>query len=230
MSATSLLFLSGAGLPEWIWDATRAALSETSVIAPRPARKDADVSGYAEAALEAAPAGPLTLVAHSAGGVIAAEVTTLAPERIHGVLGVTAVIPTAGRSFASSMPFPTRLLLPMILKLAGTRPPESSIRKSLAAGVDQIRVDRLIHDFTPETRAYFTSALSTEIVAPVRGYVTSNDDAELPIALQKRYAAKLQPTFFRSLTGGHLPMLRDPHQLARAIRNFQKVVDEQVHS
>ncbi|MGL4340420.1 MAG: alpha/beta hydrolase [Rhodoglobus sp.] len=226
MTTTSLLFLSGAGLPAWIWDAPRAALPDASVVAPRPVGPDGDVRAYALAAIDAAPDGPLTIVAHSAGGVIAAEVASLIPERIHGVLGISAVIPLAGHSFTSSLPFPNRILLPIILRLAGTRPPEALIRKTLAAGVDEALVSRLIRDFSPEPRSYFTSRVPTDIVAPVSGYITSDDDLEMPMAQQKKYAARLQPTFLRNLTGGHLPMLRDPKQLAVTISEFQKTVND----
>lgn len=86
--------------------------------------------------------------------------------------------------------------------------------------------DRLIQDFTPEPHSYFTSSAASELVAPVRGYLTSDDDLELPVALQSRYSAKLRPTFVRSLTGGHLPMLRQPNQLAAAITAFQNAATE----
>lgn len=225
MTTSSLLFLSGAGLPGWIWDDTRAALPEAGDVAPRPFAPDADVDAYARQALEAAHDGPLTIVAHSAGGVIAAQLAMLAPGRVVGVLAVTAVIPKAGHSFVSSMPYPNRLLLPTILRLAGTRPPDTTIRTSLAAGVDTATTDRLINDFTPESRAYFTSCVSAELTAPVRGYVTTSDDAELPIALQHRYATRLRPTFTRTLTSGHLPMLTHPNQLAETITDFHNDID-----
>ncbi len=224
MTRTSLLFLSGAGLPDWIWDATRAALPEEGVVASRPAARDADVSAYARSALDCAPEGQLTLVAHSAGGVIATEICALAPERVRGVLAVAAVIPKNGHSFTSSMPFPNRIILPVILKFAGTRPPESAIRNTLAAGVDEASLGRLIEDFSPETRTYFTSRVSSELTVPVRGYLRTTDDQELPAALQRVYAARLQPTFTRALSGGHLPMLTQPNQLAAVIAEFHAKV------
>ncbi|MGL4340749.1 MAG: hypothetical protein ACRCSP_10070 [Rhodoglobus sp.] len=115
--------------------------------------------------------------------------------------------------------------MPIILKLAGTGLPEEYIRRTLGAGVDEALVDRLVQDFTPESRSYFTYKVHTEIVAPVCGYITIT--GALPMPQQNRYAARLQPAFLRNLTGGQLPMLRYPKQLAGTISDFQKVVNEQ---
>ncbi len=217
---TSVLLLSGAGLPPWIWDQVRQHLPVASAVAAR-ATTPASVGDHARAALASAPQGDsLVLVAHSAGGVVAGEVTALAPGRVAAVLGVCAVVPAAGGSFTSSLPLPQRLLLPLVMRVAGTRPPESAVRRGLAAGLDEDTVERLLRDLTPEDRAYFTGRTQPGPPAPVRGYVTTADDAELPPALQQRYLARLAPTFRRELPGGHLPMLLHPRELAAAISEF----------
>ena len=123
-SHPSILFLGGAGLPAWIWDDVRRRLSgshETRV-APRPVRSGAGVRDYADAAIGSMAADRFVVVAHSAGGVVGAEVMRLAPERVAGFLGVCAVVPQGGGSFITAMPVPNRWMLSAVMRLAGTRP------------------------------------------------------------------------------------------------------------
>ena len=220
---TPLLFISGAGLPAWIWDGVREGLPGPAIVAPRPALGAANVSDYARAALSAAPEGTFTVVAHSSGGIVASDLVRLAPERVAGVLAVAAVIPAAGRSFTSSLPFPHRYVLPLVMRIAGTRPPESAVRKGLAAGLEEATVQRLIEGLEPEPRTYFTSRPEPSEAlqaVPRRGYIVATDDVELPPAQQRRFAARLGATFLSELPGGHLPMLADPAGLRSAINDF----------
>ncbi|WP_077488759.1 alpha/beta fold hydrolase [Sinomonas mesophila] len=217
---TPLLFISGAGLPAWIWDSVRERMKPPSVVAPHPG--SGSVTDYAQAALEASPGQDVTVVAHSAGGVVASELTRLAPERIAGVLGVAAVIPTAGGSFVSSTPFPNRLLLPLVLRVAGTRPPDSAIRSGLGSGLDDATIERLIADFEPEPLSYFTSRTDSNTLRtqPRKGYIVTTEDRELPPAAQRRYADRLGPAFRSEVPAGHLPMLSHPAAVAAAIEEF----------
>lgn len=223
-SRSSLIFFSGAGLPTWIWDDVRAELADPGIVAPRPSTTST-VSDYAQAALDAAPSGPLTLVAHSSGGLVATELAAMAPHRVVAVLAIAAVIPLPNRSFTASLPFPQRLVLPMLLRLMGTRPPGATIRASVAVSVSENVVERLVQDFTPEPRQYFTTP-SRGGIAPVRGYLTTTDDAELPPTLQSRYASLLDPTARYTLATGHHPMLTEPRAVAEAIAAFRDLVDD----
>ncbi|MGL5809920.1 MAG: alpha/beta fold hydrolase [Nocardioides sp.] len=219
---TSLLFISGAGLPAWVWDQVRDRLAPTSAVAPRPGTDQATVTDYAQAALEAAPAEDFILVVHSAGGIVASEVARLAPDRVAGLLAVSAVVPGPDDSFVSCLPFPKRLILPLVLRLAGTRPPESAIRKSLADGLDESTTARLIADLDPEPRSFFTTCTTSGLAATSMptGYVVTTDDRELPTGLQRRYADRLTPSFRTRIPCGHLPMLAAPDALAAAITQF----------
>ncbi|MFF2369172.1 alpha/beta hydrolase [Agromyces sp. NPDC058110] len=218
---TIAMIVSGAGLPDWLWDDVRARLKMPTRIAPKPADSDATVTEYARAALVAAHSGRILLVAHSAGGVVASEIAALAaPGQIAGIVGVTAVIPPSGGSFTSAMPFPQNVMLPVVLRVAGTRPPESAIRNALASGIDPTAADRLVADFTPEPRQYFTSRVrDTEPLRalPTRSYLLTTDDAEFPIGQQERFAARMRPHTLIRVQSGHLPMLTHPDDVAGAI-------------
>lgn len=216
-----LLLLSGAGLPGWIWDDVRKELAgaHPTAVAERPQHDGASLREYAAAALASAPWERFAVVAHSSGGTVVAALVALAPERVTAVLAVSAVVPKPGRSFVTSMPFPQRLVLNVAMQFAGTRPPDSAIRKGVAAGLDQETADRIVADFTPESvRLYRDKPTGT--FPEHRGYLTTTRDAELPAALQRRFASNLAPTWTGSVDTGHLPMLEAPESLARSIENF----------
>lgn len=221
-SHPSILFLGGAGLPAWIWDDVRRRLSgshETRV-APRPVRSGAGVRDYADAAIGSMAADRFVVVAHSAGGVVGAEVMRLAPERVAGFLGVCAVVPQAGGSFITAMPVPNRWMLSAVMRLAGTRPPESAIRKILTHGLDDHVTDRLIADFNPEPQGYYRERIGEQSWKGMRGYAATTNDRELPAALQRQFAANLGVGWQHELSTGHLPMLENPEALTATITTF----------
>ncbi|GAA1749056.1 alpha/beta hydrolase [Aeromicrobium alkaliterrae] len=219
--APTLLLLSGAGLPAWIWDETRAALGShrPGVVGPRP-RGSASLEDHARAVLDLAAEGDLALVAHSAGAVVAHEVARLAPGRVRSVLLVSGVVPPSEGSFVSAMPAPQRYVLPLVLRLAGTRPPASAVRKGLAAGLDPEVQDRLVAEMEPESRAYFTDPVGAGGLPRRVGYVTTTRDRELTPALQARFADRSGAAWRRDLASGHLPMLEAPEALASLVDEF----------
>ena len=218
-----ILFLSGAGLPAWIWDDVRQILGEPHHVrvAARPAHSaDARLRDYAEAAIGSAPTGRFAIVAHSSGGVIGAEVARLVPERVSAFLAVTAVIPDPGGSFISAMPAPNRWMLGMVMRLAGTRPPDSAIRRGLAHGLDNQATDRIIADFTPESPGLYRDKVARHSWSGRRGYVLTNHDRGLPIALQRRCAQRLGAAWRDDLDTGHLPMIEAAQALTGSIVRF----------
>ena len=221
-SGQSILLLSGAGLPAWIWDDVRDRLgaSYDTQVAPRPDNGAAGLRDYAEAAIGSVSAERVTIVAHSAGGVVGAEVARLNPERVSGFLAVSAVVPPPGGSFVTAMPVPNRWILSVAMRFAGTRPPDSAIRKTLAHGLDGEIVDRLIADFTPESQGFYRDRISTRPWNGWRGYATTTGDRELRPALQQRFAGRLDVSWRRELATGHLPMLEDPETLGEIITSF----------
>lgn len=222
MSIQTVVLVSGAGLPGWIWDGLRAELGDNNtVVAERAPGGDASIADHAEAALAGTNEERVLVVAHSVGGVIAQEMLRRAPERVSGVLGLSAAFPRAGQSFAGAMPFPQRVVLPVLLRLAGTRPPESAIRSGAAAGLPAEVTDRIVADFATESRALFTGRVQ-EGGGGVFGYVSTTADRELPVALQRRFAGTVGARWLRDLATGHLPMIEDPAAVARAVRDFSR--------
>jgi pimeloyl-ACP methyl ester carboxylesterase len=216
-----LLLLSGAGLPAWIWTDSIGALGESfpAAVAQRPSNDNATLRDYALAALESAPWDNFVIVAHSLGGVVGAELVRHAPERVSAFLGVSAVIPRPGASFVTSMPLPNRIILSLAMRISGTRPPDSALRK-LAAGVDEGAAKRLIDEFAPESLNVYTDKLQGHAFPAKRGYISTNQDNELPENLQKRFVSNLDPTWQDSMSTGHLPMLEAPADFAENVQLF----------
>jgi pimeloyl-ACP methyl ester carboxylesterase len=217
-----ILLLSGAGLPVWIWDQAREELaaSHPTMVAERPGHDRASLAEYAAAALDSAPWQRFAVVAHSSGGAVAAQIVTLAPDRVGAFLAVTAVVPKPGRSFVASMPLPNRLVLSLAMRLAGTRPPDAAIRRGVASRVDTETADRIVADFNPESVRLYRDTLPGGSFPEHRGYLSTSQDAALPIGLQQRFAHNLDTSWNESLDSGHLPMLEAPAALARQIDNF----------
>lgn len=219
-SSETILFLSGAGLSPWIWDDVRRELPFASVVAPRPTVEAPSLRDYAEAAIAAVDDDTFTVVAHSIGGVVASEILRLAPERVNGVLAVSAVVPRSGESFVSAMPFPNRVILPLALRLGGTRPPESAIRRGLGHGLDETLADRIVTDFTTEPRELYLDRTRGHSWTGRAGYLMTTQDRELPESMQQRFAGRLAGDWRESIPTGHLPMLQDSSETAASIARF----------
>lgn len=218
---TPLLFLGGAGLPAWIWDGVRAELPADSVVGTYPKRPDAHLEHYAAAVLEQAPEGGFTIVAHSIGGVVATQLAATAPDRVAGILGITASFPAPGTSFLAALPAPQRILMRLILRVAGTRPPEKAIRSGLCAGLDEATTTRIVTEFAPESSHLYRDTVPPRTLPGHTGYVITTADTQLPVPLQRTHATELSARFRREIPTGHLPMLQAPAELATTIKEFR---------
>jgi pimeloyl-ACP methyl ester carboxylesterase len=218
-----IVFLSGAGLPAWIWDDVGHILAgrHDVRVAARPGPgADTRIRHYAEAAVASVPAGGFTIVAHSSGGVIGAEIVRLVPDRVSAFLAVSAVIPQPGGSFLAAIPAPKRWVVGTAIRIAGTRPPDSAIRRGLAHGIDADVADRLVADFTPESPRLYRDQTARRAWTGRRGYVVTTRDSQLSVAQQRRCAERLGASWRDDLDTGHLPMIENPEALARSIARF----------
>lgn len=214
-----ILFLSGAGLLPWIWDDVRSALPVESRVADYP-RGDASLETYADAALAAADGWDrFRIVAHSIGGVVAAAVVGRAPERVPGLVAVSASVPAAGSSFVGALPVPQRQVMGIVIRLLGTRPPDKAIREGLCAGLDDELAARIVAEFAPESKALYRDPVPARAFTDAV-YVLTEQDTQFPPSLQQKYAAELGGDVVRMDTA-HLPMLQQPARLAEIIAASQ---------
>ena len=219
-SPVGVLFLSGAGLPPWMWEDVRARITDRpTYVGPRPPGADVSLGDHATAALDSAATDRFVIVAHSAGGTVAAKILELQPQRVAGLLGVSCVVPAPGVSFIGSMPFPNRVVLGLMMRVLGTRPPEKALRAQ-AAGLPEAVVEALVSDFVPESQRYYRDAAQQTFAPAHRGYVCTTRDDELPEALQRSFARRLGVDRPAELATGHLPMLEHPDGLAGKVVSF----------
>lgn len=215
-----IVFLSGAGLPEWIWDDIRSGLRIESHVARYPRGRSTTLDQYAEAVLERAPAGRLIIVAHSIGGVVACRLVAMAPHRVGSILGVAASVPRPGSSFLTTLPLPQRLLLGPALRVVGTRPPAQQIRTILCAGLGDDQAERITAEFQPESRRLYTDKTGPHTFPARSAYVLTTRDPQLRLAAQHEAADRLGARHRWEMATGHLPMLQDPTALAAVVNEF----------
>lgn len=219
---TPLLLFTGAGLPGWIWDEARTSLtpSRDSAVASAPSPRTTSLQDHAQRVLDEVPWPAFIVVAHSVGGVVATALAALAPQRVHGFLGVAAAVPATGRSFLSTLPLPNRLVLGALIRVVGTRPPEKAIRAGLTGSLDRAVADRIVADFSAAPPWLYRHAAPARHLPQRRGYLFTAEDKEFSPRMQSTYADELGSTWRRTMTTGHLPMLQDPAGFSQAVEDF----------
>lgn len=225
-SSTGIIFVSGAGLNGWIWQEVAAAVSEPYVFADYTAlftssQSQPTLQDYVDAAYAQALSlntQKVLVVAHSAGGVVGVELLKKLGDKAAGIVAVCASIPKPGSSYISTLPVPQKFIMPLILKIAGTKPPESQIRSGLGGGLSTEVVDKLVADFRKESVHLYTDKTSTQPLPSVPAfYLKTTNDKEFTAAMQNAMASNLQARKIVTVEAGHMPMLSQPAVIAESI-------------
>ena len=154
------------------------------------------------------------------GRAVAGGWPTASTGRMTAFLAVSAVVPAPGGSFVSSMPAPNRWILSAAMRLAGTRPPAKALRRGLGTGLGDEVVDRVVAEFTPESPRLYRDRTGDRAWDGRGGFLSTTLDAQMPTALQRRFAEQLGAEWTEEIATGHLPMLQDPPATAAAIDRF----------
>lgn len=223
MDKIQIIFLSGAGLSTWVWDDVRAELNIPSVVVEYK-NKNEGLAGYVSEVLDSIGQSEdkrVVIVAHSIGGVVGIEVAKRLDNRVAGIVAISAVIPKPSVSFASSLPFPQKIIMPLIMKFAGTKPPDTSIRNSLGKGLANEIKDRIVADYHPEARGLYTDTTSISSIPSIPAmYIVTTDDSEFTEQFQLSQAKRLtSPKLIRMKTG-HLPMISYSSEVTRSLSDF----------
>jgi pimeloyl-ACP methyl ester carboxylesterase len=192
---------------------------------PRPAAAItlADHVDRVAAAIAAATA-PVTLVAHSFGGIVAAQVAEAVPERIARLVYVSAFVPGDGESCISiAPPDPASELFQAT----------SFSTDGSSATLDAARVTPLLYADCPAADvALATRLLCSEPVGPLmapvrlsagrsgrvpRHFIECHADRIIPLELQRTLQAKHPCARVAGLTTGHSPFFAAPAALAALI-------------
>ncbi|MFC4099670.1 alpha/beta fold hydrolase [Paenibacillus xanthanilyticus] len=230
LSEIGVVFLSGAGLRQEIWADVVSQLACPALVAEYPGKDGGsaennafslkDYAGHVQRQIEHWGVRRFVLVAHSLGGVIGLCVAQLMPERVVGFVAVGAVIPKNGGSFLSVQPWPKRVLVSTVLRLAGTKPPAAALRQGLCHDLTSFQTESVVAGFQPESVRVYTDGCEAGVPEVPRMYVKLTQDRMLDQRLQDRMALQLAAHRTVSLPSGHLPMLSMPEKLSRVLVAF----------
>lgn len=219
--------LPGAGMGSWVWRDLVAELKEPTLAidygdASRT-KKQLSVDNYVEhtvQTIEAWDVESVVLVAHSLSGVIAVAVAEKLGPKLAGFVAVSAIIPKDGGSFLSCLPFPQRLVMGVMMRLVGTRPPDAAIQKFLCNDLTDSVAKEVIEHFQPESVGVYVARCNAPTPQCLRLYVTLTNDHNFGLPLQKKMAVNLGDAPTATIDSGHLPMLSKPQELAKILHNF----------
>ena len=167
----------------------------------------------------------IVVVAHSLGGTIGLEVAARLDDRLAGFAAVSAVLPAKGRSFAGSLPFPERLVMPAILRLFGTRPPDGEVRKAYCQDLSAEVGDEVVDRFAAESHRVYLDKQHAILPAFVPSrYLVLTDDTQFSQAQQRKFAKSAGIGECVEVSGGHLAMLSNPDGVAGALNDLTSAV------
>lgn len=227
-----IVFIHGAGLGGWIWGGVLPLL-DVPVLAVDFPRRDAsfearkhltleDYSADVVKKIEELKLQKVVIVAHSLGGVVALKVAAALGDRLAGFVGVGAAIPRNGGSFLSSLPPFKSVLMGMILRILGTRPPQSMIEQGLCNDLSAGQTEEVVKRFVPESLRVYLDRSNTSAPKVKSLYVKLTKDQEFDLGLQDKMVANLNASAVSTMDTGHMPMLKDPKKLASILEGFVK--------
>ena len=223
------VFIHGAGLGSWIWEETIRNINAPCLALDFPGRADKKKINTKNLTLDDYTASILKdidgfkprkiiIVAHSIGGIPGLEIARSRKERVIGFVTVGAAIPENNGSFISSMPFPNRHFVNLMMTLFGTLPPENAIKSGLCNDLTEAQTKEVVSKFVPESIRLYRDKIEriTDIAKPL--YIVLNKDKQLPIGLQKKMAGNLKSHNIVELDSGHLPMISRPGMCQHSCR------------
>lgn len=224
------VFIHGAGLEGLVWSKVVEGFDHPCLLAEFPQRKSSldsrsglslgDYVTHMKRQVDDWGIRKIVIVAHSLGGVLALELASLMTDRLAGIVAIGAAIPKNGGSFLSALPFPQRILMSVILRAAGTKPPDSSIRTGLCNDLSPDQAAEVIKGFIPEAVRVYTDRINVPVPDIPKLYVKLNKDKEFSPSLQDKMISNFAPQSVCSLNTGHLPMISNPEGLRSILLEF----------
>ncbi|MEX2639904.1 MAG: alpha/beta hydrolase [Balneolales bacterium] len=225
-----IVFIHGAGLGSFIWNELKPLLNYPALFVDFPNRNDPDkvnsglsLTDYSDSVInqtEAWGKKNIILVCHSIGGIAALKVAEHFGSRITGFIAISAVIPDRNQAFVSCLPFPKKIIMSLLIRMAGTKPPRSAIVQGLCNDLSSEQTQRVIRSFTPEAKSLYLEKCSCGIPNANTLYIKLSKDKEFPVSLQDKMVKNLKAQTVNTLESGHLPMMSVPQQLSAIINDF----------
>jgi pimeloyl-ACP methyl ester carboxylesterase len=228
-SDIGIVLIHGAGLGSWIWSDTVKYLQTESLAVNFPDRdryavnSSCSFDNYCEHLSEQISVwdkGRVILAAHSIGGVLALKLADQLGDRVAGFIGIGSAISKNGGSFLSTLTLTKRLLLPVILRIAGTKPPNSAIIGSLCNDLSDEQAETVAEKFVAESIQLYFGKCNAPVPDTQKLYIRCSKDLEFPQSLQDKMIKNLNTRQISTLESGHLPMLSCPKELAEILDRF----------
>jgi len=227
-----VILINGAGLGSFIWKDLEPLINYPTLAIDFPNREKGDKANqkitfdnYLKSAInqiEEWNKEKIIIVAHSIGGCLGLRLCDFFGNKVDGLIAISSAIPKSGKSFASCLPYPQKILLPILLNLFGTKPPEKSIQSELCNDLSSAKGSEIVNRFTPESKLLYTTKINYNSLPNRRLYLKLTNDKAFPIMIQNKMADNLNAQNIVELESGHLPMISKPKELAEIINKFVK--------
>lgn len=158
------VFVNGAGLEGQVWNKVVEGFEHPCLLVEFPLRKSTfesrsglsleDYVTHMKKQVDEWGTHRFVIVAHSIGGVFAHRLASELTDQLAGIVAVGAAIPKSGGSFLSILPFPQKMIMSIILRMSGTKPPESAIRKGLCSDLSPDQAAESQKDSFPRRSVY----------------------------------------------------------------------------
>jgi pimeloyl-ACP methyl ester carboxylesterase len=233
-TSVGVVFIYGAGLGDFIWTSLKPLINYPILTIEFPNREGRDKSNadltfadYQQSAIEQIQKWgekSFVIVTHSIGGCIGLSLTDFFAEKVVGFVGISSAVPKNGDSFISCLPFPQRLLMPLLLRLLGTKPPQKSIEQEYCNDLTQEQCSEIVRRFTPEAKELYTTKVIYKNLTIKTLFIKLTNDKSFTISLQDQMAANLNAKEKATLNSGHLPMISKPKELAEIVNKFLETI------
>ncbi|MFC2086267.1 alpha/beta fold hydrolase [Bacteroidota bacterium] len=225
-----IVFIYGAGLGSFIWDDLKPLIKNPVLTIEFPNRGVDDKTNvnlsfndYKKSAIEQIEKWDINnfvIVTHSIGGCVGLSLTDYFSEKVAGLVGISSAVPINGNSYISCLPFPQSLLMPLILNLFGTKPPQKTIEQMLCNDLTPEQTSEVIKRFTPEAKLLYTTKVDYKNLDTKTLYIKLTKDKGLSVQLQDKMIKNLNAQKVVTLDSGHLPMISKPKELSEILNNF----------
>lgn len=229
-TSIAIVFIDGAGLNGSIWDDVIREIDVRTLTIDFPNKKPdgkaidlLTFDDYVSSAINQIKNwgnDPFIIVAHSIGAFVGLKVANHFKNSLKGFVAVGSVIPKSGNSFTSSLPYPQKLIMPILLRLFGTKPPKKSIESELCNDLTTEQTLKIVREFTPEAIALYLTKINFDLPDVHRLYIKLKNDKSMPDTLQDQMAKNLNANKVIAIDSGHLPMMSKSKQVVTILSDF----------
>jgi len=238
MANTALVLIPGAGMSDWIWEATKDLFSipvimitnrlDENTYARRKSATLKDCADHIITILNDSKFDSFIVVGHSGAGSVAAKVCQAIPEKIVRVIYVAANIPKHDHTMIDSLPFFVRIINILAIRKMIKKDSmpysriEKVIREKFCNDSDEAVIQNMIsRKMNAEPICAITEKMNWDGFPKLnQTYMILLKDRTLTVKRQKYMASNLNIDHFVEIESDHMVMLSHPIEFAAAINKL----------